>query len=94
MYYRLFDSEEEAKEYSHQEALNRGCDGVHTKYWWGWIVHPETGEAALRATEPPIIGYEEVMLENGEYTAVAQLDPDWVDFLESGWFPNLNMDEI
>lgn len=94
MYYRLFDSEEEAKEYSHQEALNRGCDGVYTKYWWGWIVHPETGEAALQASEPPIIGYEEVTLEDGTTTDVAQIDPEWVDFLESGWFPTLDEDLI
>ena len=35
----IFNTEKEAKDYSHKEALIRGCKGV-TQYWWGWIKHP------------------------------------------------------
>jgi hypothetical protein len=33
MYYKIYPTEEEAKEVSHQEALDRGCSGT-TLYWW------------------------------------------------------------
>ena len=46
----------------------------------------------MQASEPPIIGYEEVTLEDGTTTDVAQIDPEWVEFLESGWFPTLDED--
>jgi len=50
MVYKIYATEEEAKEASHQEALDRGCSGT-TQYWWSWQVHPETGECALKSSE-------------------------------------------
>jgi hypothetical protein len=50
MYYKIYATEQEAKQVSKQEGINRGCTGI-TKYWWSWQVHPETGECALKSSE-------------------------------------------
>lgn len=34
-------------EISNQEAIKRGCDGVHTVYWWQWV-EDGNGNAALQ----------------------------------------------
>lgn len=38
MLYILFDTEAEAREYSHAEAVKRGhgLDGHTIQYWWAW----------------------------------------------------------
>ena len=68
MYYKIFDTVDEAKAFSHQEALDRGCTGT-TQYWYGWIVH-EDGRAALRSQEQV------------DETWVSELDESWFPELE------------
>ena len=38
MAYMMFDTEQEAKDYSHAEAIRRGFgrDGDICQYWWAW----------------------------------------------------------
>lgn len=86
-YYKVFDTEDEAKEFSHQEALSRGCDGIYTRYWWGWIVHPETGQAAIKRQDKPVLSTEIIQTENGEEIIHENLDPEWLDSLDESWFP-------
>ena len=38
---------EEVADISNQEALKRGCDGIHTVYWWQWL-EDGNGNAALQ----------------------------------------------
>ena len=38
---------EEVADISNQEALKRGCDGIHTIYWWQWF-EDGNGNAALQ----------------------------------------------
>ena len=50
MLYLIFPTEQDAQDRSHEIAVAQGCSGV-TQYWFGWIVHPTNGEAALQIPE-------------------------------------------
>lgn len=72
MAYLIFNTEEEAKKFTNKEALNRGCDGVHTKYWWSWRKHPETDQTYLN------VGDEFEGRETPQNsTLVEELTEDW-----------------
>ena len=72
MAYLIFNTEEEAKRFTNEEALRRGCDGVYTKYWWGWRKHPETDLTHLNVGDEFL---EREVPENG--TLVEELTEDW-----------------
>lgn len=77
MEYLIFPTEQDAQDRSHEIAVAQGCSGV-TQYWFGWIVHPTNGEAALQITDESILTEEEIaelkdydyMLTNGWFAAV------------------------
>lgn len=91
MYYKIYPTEEEAKEVSQQEALDRGCSGT-TQYWWSWQVHPETGECALKRPDQPIVSQEMIEVD-GEMVEQIVYDDTWTDTLDASWFPKDELGE-
>lgn len=63
MYYKIYKTVKGAKTASHKKALEMGCNGTSTRYWWAWMVHPETGECALMSTEE-VAGWTDTLDES------------------------------
>ena len=61
MYYKIFDTQQEALDFSRAEALRRGCTGV-TQYWYSHKLH-EDGRCALVSSEP-VEGFDDLLDES------------------------------
>jgi hypothetical protein len=66
MKYLIFNTQQTAEQRNHNEAINRGCNGV-TQYWWGMINHPTQSQWAIA------VGNDN--LQNGEVGQ--ELSSDW-----------------
>jgi hypothetical protein len=75
MLYLIFASEQDAIDASSQIAVEQGCTGDVTSYWFSWINHPTNGESALQVTETSV-------LTEGEIASLQ--DQQFMD--DNGWF--------
>jgi hypothetical protein len=75
MLYLIFASEQDAIDASSQIAVEQGCTGDVTSYWFSWINHPTNGESALQVTETSVLTEGEIALLK---------DQQFMD--DNGWF--------
>jgi hypothetical protein len=78
MLYLIFASEQDAIDASSQIAVEQGCTGDVTSYWFSWINHPTNGESALQVPED-----QTSVLTEGEIASLQ--DQQYMD--DNGWFP-------
>ena len=78
MLYLIFASEQEAIDASQQIAVEQGCTGDVTSYWFSWIQHPTNGEGALQVPE------DQTSVLTEEEIAILK-DQQFMD--DNGWFP-------
>jgi hypothetical protein len=77
MLYLIFASEQDAIDASSQIAVEQGCTGDVTSYWFSWINHPTNGESALQVPED-----QTSVLTEGEIALLK--DQQFMD--DNGWF--------
>lgn len=77
MLYLIYASEQDAIDRSQQIAVEHGCTGDVTSYWFSWIQHPTNGEGALQVPED-----QTSVLTEGEIASLQ--NQQYMD--DNGWF--------
>jgi hypothetical protein len=80
MMYLIYSSEQDAVDRSEQIAIDKGCNGDITTYWYGWLVHPTLSPATAL-----IIPEDQINYLNPSEQSLLQTE---AEMQANGWFVN------